>query len=216
MFAFSILAVGFVRSQEHPGRTGLDSLLRDIYRKDQGIRQQDPTVLASGNLDSILLQVRQMEAVDAENQKAIEKILRDGWPVNLSDTANKAIFLVIDHADLEFQKQYLGLVKEAADAGSLHVSDWATLNDRILMEENKMQVYGTQTKTFMKFPEETSVSYLWPVEDADNLDARRKEIGLPPVEDYLSLVKAYTGLEIIWDKTLTVEDILREQNQKQE
>lgn len=58
---------------------------------------------------------------------------------------------------------------------------------------------------FLKHTDGKAVIYIWPVENPDKLDARRKSVGLGPIESYLDTVKQH-GVEIIYDKTKTVKD----------
>ena len=88
-------------------------------------------------------------------------------------------FLVIQHAELEVQQQYLPLLKEAAEAGELNYSSLALLIDRVNLREGKKQVYGSQVGRT-----EDGVYYISPLEDPENVDERRKKVGLGPINDY--------------------------------
>ncbi len=123
------------------------------------------------------------------NQATVFGILdKEGWPSHLSDKANRAIWIVIDHSDLAYRSKYLGLVKEKAEEGVLDKTDYAILNDRVLMEEGKPQIYGTQIKM------------------AAALDSLRSTVGLSPIEEYLKTSSESIGQEIVWDKEKTVAD----------
>jgi len=88
----------------------------------------------------------------------------------------------------------------------LDKSDYAMLNDRVLMEEGKPQVYGTQIKMAATFDGEDMAMqlYLWPVENPDALDSLRRSVGLSPIEEYLRSSSESVGQEVIWDKEKTV------------
>ena len=75
------------------------------------------------------------------------------------------------------------------------MDDFVTLQDRVSMHEDKPQRHGTQMVTVYKGDE--VVYYIWPVEDPDNLDARRVEAGLLPIEVYIGLVSEHLGTQII-------------------
>ena len=172
-----------------------------------------PEIVESGDPARIISFVEEMDRSDRENQKIIAEILASGWPENLSRKANSAIFLVVDHANLDYQKQYRPLLEDAAERGIIPKSNWATLEDRILMGENKKQIYGTQTKAFLTLSEGKSVYYMWPIEDAGNVDARRQEIGLPPLAEYLEIMESYMGQPVIWEPELSVEELLKKGEQ---
>lgn len=182
-------------------------ILEEVYDKDQEVRKW--TVLSSLSYDEIVTYSTEMALTDSLNQATVFGILdKEGWPARLSDKANQAIWLVIDHSDLATRRKYLDLVKAKAEEGVLDKSDYATLNDRVLMEEGKPQIYGTQIKitgTIIFGEEQTLPMYLWPVEDPAALDSLRSSIGLPPIEEYLESSGLF-GLPVVWDPTRTVAD----------
>ncbi len=183
-------------------------VLEDVYDKDQAARAW--TVgMASLSADEIVEYTAEMERVDSLNQTMVFGILdNDGWPSNLSDKANRAIWIVIDHSDLTSRSKYLSFVRAKADEGILDKSDYAMLNDRVLMEEGKPQVYGTQIKMAATFDGEDMAMqlYLWPVENPDALDSLRRSVGLSPIEEYLRSSSESVGQEVIWDKEKIVSD----------
>lgn len=184
-------------------------ILEEVYDKDQEVRKW--TVLSSLSYDEIVTYSTEMALTDSLNQATVFGILdKEGWPARLSDKANQAIWLVIDHSDLAARRKYLDLVKAKAEEGVLDKSDYATLNDRVLMEEGKPQIYGTQIKitgTIIFGEEQTLPMYLWPVEDPAALDSLRSSIGLPPIEEYLESSGLF-GLPVVWDPSRTVADFL--------
>jgi hypothetical protein len=134
-----------------------------------------------------------------------ELLENHGWPEKLSGDANRAIFLVIDHAKNPFTEKYYPLAKEMADKEIIRKSDTATLEDRILMRSLKPQKYGTQTITRMTNTGENAV-HVWPVEDAEKVDELRASVGLPPIGLYIQLIENQLKKKLIWDKNLTIND----------
>ena len=183
-------------------------ILEEVYDKDQEVRKW--TVLSSLSYDEIVTYSTEMALTDSLNQATVFGILdKEGWPARLSDKANQAIWLVIDHSDLATRRKYLDLVKAKAEEGVLDKSDYATLNDRVLMEEGKPQIYGTQIKitgTIIFGEEQTLPMYLWPVEDPAALDSLRASVGLSPIEEYLEASGASIGSPVVWDPARTVAD----------
>ena len=184
----------------------LDSLLSEMHDKDQNIRRE--MIDASQNEDyDPFYYANKMDSIDSANQEILSCILDSvGWPDNLSEKANTGIFLVIDHATKEYSEKYLELVESQADNGLIPKDLYATLYDRILMKNGKKQVYGTQS---VMLPDEdgNSVSYIWPVEDADNIDEIRLSVGLNTLEEYMRLIEDAYHVKCIWDKDLKVVDI---------
>lgn len=190
----------------------VDSMLCAIRDKDQSIRQKIMPMLASGNQDSIMAVVVQMNMIDKENQTFVFGLLdNQGWPDGLSDKANSAIFLVIDHAEFAAQEKYYPVVKEKAEQGIIGKEDAATLQDRILMKKGEMQVYGTQTTRVVINGE--NINYLWPVKNPDQLDKLRKDVNLPPIAEYIAVFEKQ-GMKLVWDKSLSVDDLKAKMIQK--
>lgn len=192
-------------------------MLRSVGERDQAVRielmhwlQHQPVVA-----DSLYAASIRMEETDAENQRIVADLLdRQGWPEGISDEAHKAIWLVIDHADLEMQRRYLPLVEEQALAGRIQKSNFVTLLDRVLMREGRPQRYGTQTvscnRTFVDGESQATgqaICYLWPVESPERIDSLRATVGLGPIDEYLQLVGETYGAPCVWDRSLGVDEL---------
>ncbi len=184
----------------------LSEELEAVGQKDQQIRskliEEGKKFQETGDKSRLNAIVKEKLAIDKANQAFVSRILNHiGWPKGLTDDASYAIFLVIDHAGLEYQKKYLDLVKSQSDIKAIAAGDYANLVDKILMKSGKRQEYGTQT---VRFNGET---HLWPVSEPDSLNQRRAEVGLEPIEDYFFVVESTYGNKINWDTTKTIEDI---------
>ncbi len=191
----------------------IDSLLLGAYESDQKIRTESMTLMsklhsAGANdvpvsvMDSLMLLQGQTQAIDKENQILVASILKKGLPEGLSSQSYKAIWLIVDHADLKFQKKYLPIMEEAVRNELISAGDYAVLTDRIRMREGKPQKYGTQSYTVTV--DGRQVIYIWPVEDAKRLNELRSEIGVGDIETYIQLLKATAGCDVIYDPELTV------------
>ena len=182
--------------------------MEDVYDNDQAARgwTKEMSLLSA---DEIVEYSTEMERVDSLNQATVFGILdKEGWPSHLSDKANRAIWIVIDHSDLAYRSKYLYLVKEKAEEGVLDKTDYAILKDRVLMEEGKPQIYGTQIKMAATIVDDEIALqlYLWPVENPAALDSLRSTVGLSPIEEYLKASSESIGQVIVWDKERTVSD----------
>lgn len=102
---------------------------------------------------------------------------------------NQTLFLVIQHAGLSDQLQYLAMMRAAVRKGDASPGDLAMLEDRVALRQGKKQIYGSQLKKEISSGE----YFLLPLEDPDHVDQRRAEMGLEPMQEYLSI----WGL--IWD-----------------
>jgi hypothetical protein len=127
---------------------------------------------------------KEQTEIDNRLLKRVEEIIRQyGWPRKslVGPEASLAAFLIIQHADYEYQKKYFPLINDAKNQGEIDPRHVALLEDRILMREGKKQIYGSQ----LKRNEKTGKHEMWPVEDEENLDKRRAAIGLEPIAEYL-------------------------------
>ena len=128
--------------------------------------------------DDVLLQT----TIDLKNQqRLIDIVNKYGWPgIRFAGmSASRNAFLVLQHASNELQHHYLPLLRKAVSENNAAASDLALLEDRERVNDGLPQIYGTQIKQ-MGPPVE-----LHPIENEENVDKRREEIGLMPLVDYL-------------------------------
>lgn len=164
----------------------LKTKLQEFYYRDQVLRQLYKEAEEKFGKDSQYM--KQFWAVMSREDRFLEAevfaiIEERGWPGRslVGGQANSAVFMVLQHATLEEQEKYLPYMKESVLAGESSANQLAMLTDRVLVGQGKKQLYGSQ---FDRDPE-TGVRSLKPVEDPVNLNKRRIEIGLSPLEDYL-------------------------------
>ena len=149
----------------------------------------------------LLLKKRKVDKVDKKNQELVYNLTKScGWPDELSENAHKAIFMVIQHAELEDFKNFIDQVEEKVEKNLLSPSDHATMADRIAMHEGRAQKFGTQT-----FQTPNSVNTVWPVINSDSLDVWRSSVGLPSMQVYFDIALDSMGVEMAFDSTLTLE-----------
>ncbi|HVF89410.1 MAG TPA: DUF6624 domain-containing protein [Blastocatellia bacterium] len=130
--------------------------------------------------------LKKQDEIDRKNIKRLDEIIsRYGWPTRsmVGKEASNAALIILQHADLSYQKKYFPLVKEAAAGNEALAANVATLEDRILMREGKKQIYGTQ----VRINDVTRKLELYPIEDEENVDKRRAGVGLPPIAEYLKM-----------------------------
>jgi hypothetical protein len=90
-------------------------------------------------------------------------------------------WLLVQHQEPEMQRRMLPALEQAARRNDASMSDYAYLYDRVQIGVGKPQRWGTQVKC------EAGKPVLSPVEDPANLDARRKELFMMPIADYLRM-----------------------------
>jgi uncharacterized protein DUF6624 len=128
--------------------------------------------------------VERQNDLDGKNRQRLDEIVKQhGWPKKsvFGEEASGVAFLIVQHAELDYQKKYLPLIKDAVDQKEARRSDLAMLEDRILTREGKKQVYGTQ----MRLNQTTQRMELYPIEEEENVDSRRATVGLEPLAEYL-------------------------------
>ena len=94
---------------------------------------------------------KELAEVDSMHTRKLKKIVyKYDWPgINLvGKRGARAAWLLVQHAthDLPFQKRCLELMLVALKSGDVDKKCVAFLTDRILVLENKKQIYGTQFK----------------------------------------------------------------------
>lgn len=159
--------------------------LEQLYVKDQMIRR------LSQCADSVLLGEEGRAAFealarlqDSLNQAVVIQLIKQhGWlgQSRVGRKGNEALWLIIQHAPLDMQQQYFPSLQESVAEGESPAWHAAMLEDRILVRTGQKQKYGTQVRT----SPETGKPELHPIKDIEGLDARRREVGLEPLEDYL-------------------------------
>jgi len=172
----------------------LQAKLLEIYEDDQPIRQQYISAQKefghqSRQVDSL---GRIMMYKDSINLiKVIEILDKYGWvgADKVGGQANQTLFLVIQHSDLKTQQKYLPMMREAVKKGNANGSALALLEDRVALGEGKRQIYGSQ----IGFDNETNKEYVLPLDDPDNVDKRRADVGLGLLADYVK------NWNIIWN-----------------
>lgn len=121
---------------------------------------------------------------DISNATWLEGIVSDyGWP-KISDVgpdASKAAFILVQHAthDIGFQEQCLDLMKNLPKK-EIDQSAIAYLTDRVLVQQGKDQIFGTQFK-----PDGSGGLKQLPIADPEHVDELRQEYGLAPMVDEL-------------------------------
>jgi hypothetical protein len=172
----------------------LATRLDQIYEEDQKYRQQIDAIEKQYGWDSPQLKAhfKTIRDKDSLNLIEVKKILDSrGWlgASVVGRKGNSALFLVIQHADLKTQEQYLPGMRDAVKNGNASAGNLALLEDRVALGEGKKQIYGSQIARDAS----TGAYYVQPLEDPDNVDKRRAEVGLGSLQDYVAF------WNITWD-----------------
>ncbi|MDN3643059.1 hypothetical protein QWY87_10125 [Lutimonas halocynthiae] len=117
-----------------------------------------------------------------ENQRRLFELLdKYGWPTasEVTEYAAAGAALVINHSSYEIRSKYFPMLEEAFKKGEAQPLRYAKMSDRLLVEEGKEQLYGTQIK-FNNGVREPEL-----IKDPQYVDKRRAEIGLGQLAPYL-------------------------------
>jgi len=165
---FSIL-LNVLQAQNRFDTSAIKKDLQVIFERDQKVRKGDSTQYG--------------QFVDSTNLVYVKALIdRYGWPGKsfVGGRGNYAVWLVIQHADLETQEKCLPLMKASVEKNESRPVDLAYLEDRVLMRQGKNQIYGTQ----VTFNSKTGAQEFWPIENEKNVNLRREKLELEPIEEY--------------------------------
>jgi hypothetical protein len=175
----------------------LVATLDTIYLEDQNYRRKIDEIGKQYGWQSEEMKAHWgiIHEKDSINLIKVKHILDTrGWlgPDVVGEQGNTTLFLVIQHADLETQLQYLPMMRDAVSKGNAKGGELALLEDRVLLRQGKRQIYGSQIGQ----DAESKSFYVLPLDDPDNVDRRRESVGLSRLQDYVSM----------WGMTWDVEE----------
>jgi tetratricopeptide (TPR) repeat protein len=165
----------------------LKAKLGAIFDLDQLYRRQMDSVYRHYGENSPQMDMLEgnMERVDSVNLIIVRSILdKYGWlgADVIGGKGSTTLWVVIQHADNhpELQRKYLPMMRKAVADGVADSDLLALLEDRVLANENKPQLYGTQLKR-----NEQGIYQPLTIADSSNVDIRRAAMGLGPLKYYL-------------------------------
>lgn len=149
--------------------------LLEMFQEDQDFRRQ---ALRAGHL----YDTKEAENLSKKHVVALQAIIEKfGWPSKekFDEDCSFAAWTIAQHANhtIQFQKKALEYISNLDERFAPIY--WVFLTDRILANENKPQLYGTQY---------TKDGKLWPIHDPNNLEARRKKMALSSIDHYQDLM----------------------------
>ncbi len=133
-----------------------------------------------------------MEGEDKKNRIWLKDVIqKHGWPGKslVGTDGAKNAWLLVQHADQDrdFQRACLKKMEELPQ-GDVSPKDLAYLTDRILSGTSQKQKYGTQA-----FLENGKVT-LYPIDDEEHVDERRKAMGLGTLAESLAQLEKQYGV----------------------
>ncbi len=120
---------------------------------------------------------------DSINESEVIGIIdKYGWlgTNRIGEFANQTLWLVIQHAPIKIQEKYIPFLRISVEKGESEGWYLAFLEDRIAMRNGENQVYGTQSK----YNKVTGKNHIYPIQNPENVNEKRKRIGLETIEEY--------------------------------
>ena len=139
-------------------------ILSEVYTSDQKIRRENNLIKYAKE--------------DHRNQELIISIIEKCGMPTLNEVTQEqmnAIWLGLQHTENKYRIKYFPLIEKAVKNGDLSKEQYALMKDRMLMDEGKPQIFGSQIKN----------GKLYNLESPETVNERRLEMGLEPIEDYL-------------------------------
>ncbi len=162
--------------------------LRDI-RKEHGYQS-----------DEVQAHWGKISEVDDRNTARMKEVFEEyGWPGKslIGEDGSNAAWLIIQHSELEYQAEWLPLLKSAVDKGEASLRNYGFLLDRVNMRTHKKQVYGTQRMSYGD-----GVSHIYPIEDAYAVNERRAKAGMGPLHNFEAPTKEAYAKQVVEDEKL--------------
>ena len=139
-------------------------ILSEVLESDQRIRRSNDFIKYAKE--------------DHRNQELVISIIEKCGMPTLKEVDQKqmdAIWLGLQHSTKEIRKKYFPQVEKAVKNGDLSKGQYALMKDRMLMDEGKPQIYGSQIEN----------GKLYKLENPKTVNERRKDMGMESIEDYL-------------------------------
>jgi len=163
----------------------LADTLTEIYHSDQGIRARyfDTADEFGWHADTTIKIGQIMWHQDSLNLLFVDSLLHArGWLGKevIGQRGNQTLFLVIQHANDSIRARYLPLMRDAVKKGNAQIRDLALLEDRVALAQGRKQVYGSQIES-----DEKGHTFVAPMIEPDQVDKRRKAVGLNSMSENL-------------------------------
>ena len=179
------------RSAPTPWDDALKAELLSRVATDQAARERLVVAMRAGAAPDTTL-FMEMRAIDSSNALWLrDAVARHGWPERdaVGNDGARAAFLLVQHADHDtaFQAAMLPALDAAFRRGQAEGGSVALLTDRLAVARGEPQIYGSQTTS------RDGRLVFEPIADSAGVDARRAQMGLPPLSDYMRVLDSVYG-----------------------
>jgi hypothetical protein len=178
------------------GQAKIDSVLYKklsaMYKEDQKWRIESAKIYKHQKSDYDQATVDKSWAIadslnEAEAKRIIAKYGFPGYSL-VGESGSSRFWAIVQHCDddVAFQQKVLLLMKKEVDRKNASGDKYAYLTDRVLINRNQKQLYGTQCT---RDPKTGKVTPL-PISDAAHVEARRKAMGMITLKQYIAEINA--------------------------
>lgn len=188
-FVFFLL-VSIVSAQEL--NTALREELLAMEKADQEARKK----CSNGTADEQINCLEKIDqTIDTPNTKRLEEIFKKyGFPTVklVGKDGFQAFLLLLQHSTSDrLREKSLKPIEKAFKRREITPLEYANFTDRLLLRQGKPQIYGSGFET------KDGKLVMNKTKDIKNLDRRRKKIGLPPIAEYVKMLKEIYNLEVV-------------------
>jgi hypothetical protein len=194
VFVLLLFVFGFSQAQETIDEN-LKKELDGIYKSDQILREYIDSETTENRKNEILVETGYsrddlangkgyiiLNKRDSINLIRIEEIIAQyGYPGKtlVGEPTNEAAWYVIQHTNKI--ANYFPMIQEAGASNEIPFTKVAMMHDRLLTEEGKEQLYGTQgAGMYILNPTSGKKEfwhYIWPIQNPEYVNELRKEAG---------------------------------------
>jgi len=188
----------------------LKKTIDSLFKVDQNVQLK---MLQASSTKASADSMQRLEHIELETFKRHIPMLKgmfqkNGYPSidMVGKESSKNFFVLIQHADSDpkFQESMLPFLEKLSKTGKVALRDYAYLYDRVQRNTGHQQLYGTQL-TFDDgghlFDSSNKIVYPKDLADPDNVDKRRKAVGLEPIETYYEHALIQLGRPRLGNKT---------------
>lgn len=167
-------------------KKNLSDLITDMAYKDQQSQKKLIDAIKSHKGKKIIDSLENEKKIIFESncKKCIDILNTYGYPNYdlVSEDASNDYWLLVQHCDnnIKFQKKVLKQLEKFSKIGKASITNMAYLRDRVNKNSKKNQIYGTQV-----FRNKNGKYEVYPIQNSESVDDRRKNVGLEPLKEYL-------------------------------
>lgn len=172
-------------SEKLEAMVSVDQSLRHLYtvlqKNASHFASEEEVELVKNGLGERIARVDTFNTVQLKQMLQSRSWFRDDRD---GQNAGQNAWLIVQHADNDpdFQRMVLPMMEAQLGSPGVSKQNYAYLYDRVAGKDGHPQRYGTQGRC--------TAPQVWEpneIADPDNIDLRRAEVGLPPMDDYIAL-----------------------------